>query len=70
MLSHFVLTNAKPREAPYALADGKGLSLQVRPNGAKLWRFRYRFAGKANMLSLGSFPEVSATDARDARDKA
>jgi hypothetical protein len=35
-------------------ADGGGLSLFVQPNGGKLWRFRYRFGGKANMLSLGA----------------
>ena len=30
------------------------------PNGSKLWRLRYRFSDKQNMLSLGSFPEVSS----------
>jgi len=49
----------------YRLADGKGLCLEVKPNGARLWRFRYRTNGKANMLSLGSYPEIGLSDARE-----
>jgi integrase len=70
MLSQFVLTNAKPREKPYKLTDGDGLSLIVQPNGSKLWRFRYRFGGKENMLTFGAFPEVSLADARERRTEA
>lgn len=69
-LSLFSIQNAKPREKPYRLTDGNGLSLQVEPSGRKLWRFRYRFAGKANMLSLGMFPDVSLASARAKRDEA
>jgi hypothetical protein len=56
--------HAKPKAKPYTLADGNGLHLLITANGRKLWRFRYRFGGKANMLSLGSFPEVSFASAR------
>lgn len=61
---------AKPRDKPYKLTDGNGLHLLVNPNGSKLWRFRYRFAGKQLMLSLGPFPEVSLASARQKRDEA
>jgi integrase len=64
MLKSFEIDNAKPREKPYQLTDGMGLSLLVKPSGKRLWRFRYHFRGKANMLSLGSFPEVSLAIAR------
>ncbi len=37
---------------------------------SKLWRFRYRFGGKENMLVFGTFPEVSIADARAKRDDA
>ena len=47
-----------------------GLHLLVKPNGAKLWRFRYRFAGKENTLGLGAFPEVSLAEVRGKRDDA
>ena len=45
MLKSFEIDNAKPREKPYQLADGLGLSLLVKPSGKRLWRFRYRFSG-------------------------
>lgn len=62
--------NAKPAESPYSVADGAGLSLLVQPNGGKWWRFRYRFDGKAKMLSLGIYPDVSLKTARERRDAA
>jgi integrase len=70
VLSSFGIQNAKPKGKPYTLADGNGLHLLVKPTGAKLWRFRYRYAGKANMLSFGSYPEVSLASAREQRDAA
>jgi len=69
-LTLFAIQNAKPREKPYKLADGNGLHLLVNPNGSKLWRLRYRFGGKQNMLSLGAFPEVPLASARAKRDDA
>jgi len=42
----------------------------VQTGGSKLWRLRYRFAGKENTLWLGSFPEVSLASAREKRDAA
>lgn len=59
--------NAKPKTTPYKLRDGGGLYLLVKPDGARLWRLDYRrpVTGKRNTLSLGTFPEVSLTRARD-----
>jgi len=34
------------------------------PNGSKRWRFRYRFAGRANMISLGLLVDVPLETAR------
>ena len=62
--------NAKPAESPYSVADGAGLSLLIQPNGGKWWRFRYRFDGKAKMLSLGTYPDVGLKAARERRDAA
>lgn len=47
--------------------DGAGLHLEARPTGAGWWRFRYRFAGKEGMLSLGTYPEVGLALARQRR---
>jgi integrase len=69
-LSHLAVENAKPKASPYLLTDGNGLHLLVNTGGSKLWRLRYRFGGKQNMLSLGPFPEVSLATARSKRDDA
>ena len=70
VLTQFSIVKAKPAAKPYKLTDGGGLHLLVRSSGGKLWRFRYRFAGRENMLALGSFPAVSLASARDRRDEA
>jgi integrase len=53
-----------------AINDGAGLRLDCQPTGAGWWRFRYRFAGKAGMLSLGTYPDVPLSLARQRRDEA
>jgi hypothetical protein len=40
---------ATKRQKDYKLTDGGGLYLLVRANGSKLWRIKYRFAGKERM---------------------
>ena len=51
-------------------ADGGGLYLHVMPNGSKLWRMAYRFAGKQKTLALGAYPALLPTAAHKARDEA
>ena len=63
------IRNAKPRERPYKLGDAGGLFLLVTPAGAKWWRLKYRFGGKAKLLSLGVYPEVGLKQARAKRDE-
>lgn len=70
MLTVTATNNAKPKDKPYKLADEKGLYLFIQSSGSKLWRFDYRFGGKRKTLALGSFPDVSLSDARDRRDVA
>lgn len=69
------LTDVKIRQARAAdkvlkLTDGNGLYLEVKPNGSKLWRYRYRIAGKENLFAVGEYPTLSLQDARRARDDA
>jgi integrase len=66
-LSQFAIIKAKAKDKPYLLLDGEGLHLQISTSGSKLWRLRFRFAGKANMMSLGAFPAVSLKEAREKR---
>ena len=63
-LTDVAARNTKPGERPQKLFDGHGLYLLVQPQGTKLWRLKYRFAGKEKLLSFGSYPEVSLKEAR------
>ncbi|SDJ24406.1 Integrase [Agrobacterium fabrum] len=67
-LSDLKCRNAKPAEKDYKLADAGRLYLLVRPNGSKLWRMNYQFAGKQKTLSIGAYPSVSLADARQSRE--
>jgi integrase len=64
MLTNTQLRSLKPRVTLYRMADGHGLCVEVRPNGSKLWRYRYRHGGVAKMISLGAYPEVTLAEAR------
>lgn len=59
-----------PTQKPYKKADAGGLYLLVKPNGSKLWHFKYRFGGKEKKMPLGAFPEVGLGEARRMRDRA
>ena len=69
-LTDTAVKTAKPHEKPYKRFDTGGLYLEVRPTGARWWRFRYRYGGKDKLLSLGVYPEVSLKQARRRRDEA
>lgn len=64
MLNDTKIKQLKPKDKMYRVADHSGLCLEVRTTGAKLWRYRYRFLGKASMLSLGEYPVVTLAMAR------
>ena len=70
MLSDPTCKNAKPKDKNYRLADEKGLYLEVRPNGSKYLRMKYRYGGKEKLLALGVYPETSLKEARAKRDEA
>ncbi|UWZ81838.1 tyrosine-type recombinase/integrase [Occallatibacter riparius] len=64
-LTDTALRNAKSAKIAYTVADGHGLFLLIQPNGAKLWRFAYRFEGKQKRLALGAYPVVTLAKARE-----
>ena len=64
------LRNTRAGEKPQKLSDGGGLYLLVKTTGKKFWHMAYRFDGKQKLLSFGQYPEVSLSDAREARQKA
>lgn len=61
--------NARPKESPYTLPDGHGLYLEVRPSGAKFWRYRYWITPtKDGRFTIGEYPLVSLSEARKHRE--
>ena len=70
LLTQFAINKAVAKEKPLMLSDGDGLHLLVKLGGTKLWRFRYRFAGRENMLAFGAFPTVTLASARAKREEA
>ncbi|EOJ5478346.1 tyrosine-type recombinase/integrase [Escherichia coli] len=69
-LTDIQIKRAKPQDKPYTMNDGHGLSLLIKRDGSKGWRFRFRFAGKARLMSFGSYELVSLAEAREKRDTA
>lgn len=69
-LTDAAIRSAKPKKALQKISDGEGLQLWVQPNGSKLWRMAYRFAGKQKSLAFGAYPDLSLAEARKKRDEA
>ncbi len=72
-----MLTDAKCRNAvcppdrkQARFTDAGGMYLQVSPAGSKRWFLKYRVAGVEKQLALGSYPDLSLTNARKSRDAA
>jgi len=69
-LTEVAIRAARPQSKPYKVYDEKGLFLLVKPNGSRLWRFKYAHAGVEKLISLGVYPDVSLKRARGKRDEA
>nr|WP_256646657.1 Arm DNA-binding domain-containing protein [Thermomonas paludicola] len=62
-LSDLRIRSLKPRPKLYRVADRDGLALEVSPSGTKHWRYRFRWAGRATMISLGPYPAIGLAHA-------
>ena len=70
MLTDAKIKAAKVATRPYKLTDGAGLYLLIKPNGARLWRLKYRYAGKEKLAAFGGYQpgspdHVPLAEARD-----
>lgn len=59
------IQSLKPTERQQKFSDGDGLILLVKPTGTKLWQLRYRFGGKEKTFSIGQYPLVPLSEARN-----
>ena len=50
---------AKSKDKPYKLSDGKGLYLEIKPNGVKAWRYRFELregdVAKESIFAIGDY---------------
>jgi len=51
-------------------SDGNNLFLLVKNGDSKLWRFRFRHAGKYQEMALGKYPSISLSEARKLAEEA
>ncbi len=69
MLTDTQCRNAKSREKPYRLPDGKGLYLEIKPNGVKAWRYRFELGPKDNrkesMYAIGDYAYAPSGETED-----
>ncbi|CAC9623768.1 hypothetical protein [uncultured Gammaproteobacteria bacterium] len=64
MATEFEIKNAKPQAKDYTISENGGLFVLIKSSGSKLWRFRYSFAGKRYLISLGKYPQISIKKAK------
>lgn len=50
---------------PLAISDGDGLTFTLSKAGTAAWVLRYRIGGRAKELSLGRYPDLTLSQARD-----
>lgn len=65
VLSDIKIRTLKAKDKQYKVADGRGLFVVVTPTGSKYWRLRYHFASKEKSLAIGTYPDISLSEARD-----
>ncbi len=70
MLTDRAVRAIQPAARPFKITDSQGLYLLVTKSGAKCWRYDYRFLDKRKTLAIGTYPDVSLRQAREARDEA
>ena len=54
-LSDSKIRNLKPKDKSFKVSDFEGLYILVKPNGSKLWNFKYRLHGAEKKLSIGAY---------------
>jgi len=70
-LNHPLIKHAtcKPDGKPLNLSDGGGLYLHIKKH-SKSWRYNYRYQGKQKTLTIGQYPNIGLSDARELHDEA
>ena len=69
MLTDTQCRTAKPKDKPYKLSDGKGLYLEIKPNGVKTWRYRFELregdVAKESIFAIGDYAVAPSGETQD-----
>ena len=69
MLTDTQCRTAKPKDKPYRLSDGKGLYLEIKPNGVKAWRYRFELregdVAKESIFAVGDYAVAPSGETKD-----
>ncbi|MGT2506424.1 tyrosine-type recombinase/integrase [Cupriavidus basilensis] len=69
MLTDTQCRSAKPRAKTYKLTDSNGLYLEVKPNGTKAWRYRFKLGSgddaKEGLFAIGDYGSAPAGETPD-----
>lgn len=69
MLTDTKCRNARPKDKPYKVTDEKGLYLEVKANGAKVWRYRFELLRegerKESVFTIGDYAVLPLTETVD-----
>lgn len=63
-LTDLQVKNARQTEKRYTLSDGRGLLLEVRTSGAKVWVLRRWHEGREIRRVIGKYPDIGLKEAR------
>jgi hypothetical protein len=66
-LTDSIIKSTQPTARPKRISDGRGMYLEISPAGGRLWRLKFRYAGKERRMGLGIYPDVSLARARQRR---
>jgi Arm DNA-binding domain len=69
-LPRSMVKDTEPSNRLKRISGGRGMYLEVSPTCGRLWRLKFRFAGKEKCMSLGTYPDVSLAKARQRREAA
>lgn len=70
MLTDTQCRTARQKEKLYRLNDFNDLYLEVKTNGKKAWRYRFKLNGKLNMFALSEYPAIKLAEAREKCEEA
>lgn len=63
-LTDLSVRKLRPKNGRYEVGDGGGLYLRIMPTGAKSWVFRYVFDERPRRMTIGRYPGLGLTEAR------